>query len=335
MGMNGIGDLAQSVSLRRFSAGMKQAANTAAQELTTGITADVGRKLGGAYTNLTGLESTLTRLDGYKVATDAGTRITGGMQTVLEQLDRLTDGVGISLMNAATDTQPAILNGLVVDGAQKFDALLSSLNTRIGDKTIFAGVASDGPAVASADTILLAIEAAVVGAGAVSAVDIEAAVSAWFNDPSGYEAVGYVGGGAAARFSVSAEDKLDLGVTAADPAIRDTLKSMAMVALVDRGTVIADAKTGAELAFAAGSQMLQNQSDRAVLAGKIGLAQARIDLAQTRNEAETSALQLARSDLLAVDPYEAATRMEAAQTQLETLYSVTARLSRLSLVDFL
>jgi flagellar hook-associated protein 3 FlgL len=46
-------------------------------------------------------------------------------------------------------------------------------------------------------------------------------------------------------------------------------------------------------------------------------------------------LEIARADLVAIDPFEAATRMEAAQTQLETLYSVTARLSRLSLVDFL
>ncbi|MGO4907435.1 flagellin [Pseudorhodobacter sp. W20_MBD10_FR17] len=335
MDMNGIGDMAQTASMRRFSTGLKQSANTAAQELTTGYTADVGRKLGGELSNLTGLETSLTRLSGYKVATDAGARLTGGIQTVLEQMDWLTDGMGISLMNAATISQPGFLEGMVADGANKFESLLSSLNTRVGERTLFAGVASGGPAVASADVILSAIEAAIVGAGAVSSVDIKAAVSAWFDDPSGYRVVGYLGGEAAAALSVSAEDKLDIGFTAADPAIRDTLKSMAMVALVDRGTVIADSETGAELIFVAGNQMLQNQADRAVLAGRVGLAQARVDLARTRNEAEGSALQLARSDLLAVDPYEAATRMEAAQTQLETLYSVTVRLSRLSLVDFL
>lgn len=335
MAVNGIGDLAQTVSMRRFSAGMKQAANTAAQELTTGYAADVGKKLGGNFSNLTGLETNLTRLTGYKVATDVSARITSGMQTVLEQMDKLTDGMGISLMNASTMEQPGVLRSLIADGGQKFVSLLSALNTKVGEKTLFAGVASDGAAVASADDILSAIEAAVIGAGAVSAVDIEAAVSAWFEDPSGYAAVGYLGGGTTAALSISAEDKLDMGFTAADPAIRDTLKSMAIVALVDRGTVIADAETGAALSYAAGNGLLQNHSDRAVLAGRVGLVQARIDLAQTRNEAENSALQLARSDLLSIDPYEAATRMEAAQTQLETLYSVTARLSRLSLVDFL
>jgi flagellar hook-associated protein 3 FlgL len=80
---------------------------------------------------------------------------------------------------------------------------------------------------------------------------------------------------------------------------------------------------------------LQSASDRASLQGRLGLTQARIDQAQTRNTAEQSMLEIARADLVAIDPFEAATRMEAAQTQLETLYSVTARLSRLSLVDFL
>jgi flagellar hook-associated protein 3 FlgL len=274
-------------------------------------------------------------LSGYKVATDAGERITSGMQTVFEQIDQLTNGMGISLMNASRMQPSGVLDPMVADAAQKFGSVISALNTRIGDKALFAGTASDGAAVASADDMLTAIEAAITGAGAVSAVDIEAAVTAWFEDPSGYAAVGYLGGDAAATLAVSAEDRLDLGFTAADPTIRDTLKSLAMFALIDRGNVVADVETGAALTYAAGNQMLQNESDRAVLVGRVGLAQARIDLAQTRTEAEGSALQLARSDLLAVDPYEAATRMEAAQTQLETLYSVTARLSRLSLVDFL
>jgi flagellar hook-associated protein 3 FlgL len=335
MAMTGVGDLAQTVSMRRFSANMKQAANTAAQELTTGYAADVGKKLGGNFSTMTGVETSLTRLDGYKVATDAGARITSGMQTVLDQMDTLTDGMGVSLMNGSLMEQPGVLASLVADGAQKFESVLSALNTKIGDRTLFAGVASDGAAVASADEILSAIETAVIGAGAVSAADIEIAVTAWFQDPSGYAAVGYLGGDVTPALAISAEDKLDIGFTAADPAIRDTLRSMAMVALVQRGNVIADVETGAALTYAAGNNMLQNQSDRAVLTGRLGLAQARIDLAQTRNESEGSALQLARSDLLSVDPFEAATRLEAAQTQLETLYSVTSRLSRLSLVDFL
>jgi flagellar hook-associated protein 3 FlgL len=257
------------------------------------------------------------------------------MQTVFGQIDRLTDQLGTDLLNAANSENPQILDGLVRESAQRFDAVLAALNTKAGDKTLFAGTATDGAAVASADVILSALESAIAGAGATSSADIDAAVSEWFSDPGGFATIGYLGNDGAAALSISAEDKVSLGITAADPALRDTLKSLAMLALVDRGMVISDAITGREVVRRAATSLLQNDSDRAALAGGLGYAQARIEQAQIRNEAESSALQLARSDLLAVDPYEAATRMEAAQTQLETLYSVTARLSRLSLVDFL
>lgn len=335
MAVNSLGDMAQSFMLRRLTASIKNEANTAAQELTTGHTANIGRKLGGDLTRLTGLEATLSRLKGYRVATDSTAMTANAMQSVFDQLDKLTDGMGPSLLNAANSENPRMLEGLVGDVTERFDAVLFSLNSRIGDKTLFAGITSDGPAVASSNVILSALEAYVASAGAVTAGDIATAVTAWFEDPAGFATVGYLGNVGTGAIAISAEDRVDLDFTAANPAIRDTLKSLAMVALVGRGTVIPDSNTGEQLVNIAGNALLQNQFDRTFLAGDLGLAQARIEYAHTRNEAEGTALQLARSNLLAVDPYEAATRMEAAQTQLETLYSVTARLSRLSLLDFL
>jgi flagellar hook-associated protein 3 FlgL len=314
---------------------MKQQANTAAQELTTGYSANIGRKLGGDLTRFAGIEASLSRLTGYKVATDFAATTTTAMQTVFGQIDALTAGVGTSLLNAANAETPRALDGLVADASQRFDAVLASLNTKVGDRTLFAGTAADGAAVASSNTILSALETAVTGAGAVTSAEIESAVVAWFDDPGGFETIGYLGNQDTASVSISEEDKVSLGFTAATPAIRNTLKSLAMIALAGRNTVIPDADTGTQVVRLAATALLQNDTDRANLAGDLGFAQARIDQAQTRNEAEASALQLARSDLVAVDPYEAATRLEAAQTQLETLYSVTSRLSRLRLVDFL
>lgn len=335
MRVNSIGDMAQTFMLRRLTTSIKQQASTAAQELTTGYTSNITRKLGGDLIRLSGLESTLSHLKGYRIATDSARLTADTMQSVFGKIDALTDGLGPTLLNAANAESPRMLQGVTTDAVARFGAVLASLNTKLGDRTLFAGIASDGPAVAASDVILSAIEAAVIGAGATSASDIETAVAAWFNDPAGFATVGYLGGPVASALSVSAEDNVNLGFTAMDPAIKDTLKSLALVALVGRGTVIFDQQAVLHVSRLAGTSLLQNQSDRTFLAANLGMVQARIDQAQTRNEAEEAALQLARSDLLAVDPYEAATRMEAAQTQLETLYSVTARLSRLSLVDFL
>ena len=67
----------------------------------------------------------------------------------------------------------------------------------------------------------------------------------------------------------------------------------------------------------------------------IGAAQGRVESVATRNGAETAALQLARNEIVAVDEYDSATALEALQTQMETLYTLTARLANLSLTDYM
>ena len=48
-----------------------------------------------------------------------------------------------------------------------------------------------------------------------------------------------------------------------------------------------------------------------------------------------STLQVSRNDIRSADPYQTATALTEVQTQIETLFAVTARLSRLNLVDYL
>ncbi|MDN5786484.1 flagellin [Pseudorhodobacter sp.] len=335
MALISLGDMAQNFMLRRMTSSLKLDARIAAQELTSGRTADSGKALRGDHSRLAGIETSLNRLNGYRSATDAAALTAGAQQQALGVVDRLTDGLAISLLDAETLHHGGMLNARIADATERFEAVISALNTRQGEKTLFAGIASDTRAVAPSGSILTAVETAISAAGAVSAADIELAVDNWFNASGGFAALGYTGGASQTPISVSAEDKADLAITAADPALRDTLKSLTLAALAGRPSVAPNADTRVDLARRAGGLLLQANSDRAVLSGRLGVVQARIDQAQTRNQAESTALQMARSDLLSVEPYEAATRMEAAQNQLETLYSVTARLSRLSLVDFL
>jgi flagellar hook-associated protein 3 FlgL len=96
-----------------------------------------------------------------------------------------------------------------------------------------------------------------------------------------------------------------------------------------------DARERALLAERSGRELLRTEDARITLAARIGSVEAQVEAAQSRNGAEETALGILRSDIGAVDPYEAATRLEAARAQLESLYLITARVSRLSLVEFL
>ena len=82
--------------------------------------------------------------------------------------------------------------------------------------------------------------------------------------------------------------------------------------------------------------MTDGQSGMIGLRASLGETQARAEAALTRMASEAGALELARSGLLSVNPYEAATALREAESGLETLYAVlTARLSRLSLTEYL
>ena len=126
-----------------------------------------------------------------------------------------------------------------------------------------------------------------------------------------------------------------MGVTANDPAFRSALAGLAAAALVDDASLgFSDAERKA-LANRAGEVVLTSQDALVGLGARLGVSEVRIETVQSRNQAELLSLELAQSDLVGADPYRLATELEAVQTNLEMLYSITARLSRLNLTDFI
>jgi len=170
--------------------------------------------------------------------------------------------------------------------------------------------------------------------GATTAGQVTAAVTAWFADPLGFGAF-YQGGDPLSPAPIAAGETADLSTTAMDQTLRDTLAGFAMAALIDRGVLAGDATERGRLVKAAGQQLISTEVGRTTLAARIGTVEAQIEAARTRNSAEESSLGILRSDIGSVDPYEAATRLQTIQSQLESLYLVTARVSRLSLAEYL
>lgn len=333
MALVSLGDMAQSFMLRRQNLALKSDMQTLALEMTTGRHSDMTKENGGDYSPLSALDATLSRLKAFGSVTTEAALFSQTMQTALSTIDGLASEASVSLLRAADAAQVAAVNSLGTDARQKFETVVSALNTRVGNRTLFAGQATDRPATVDAETILSALDTATVGA--LTALDVETAVDTWFSDPLGYAATAYLGAGPLAPIHIAPGDTTQIGITAMDPVLRDTLKGLAMAALLDRGTLSGADAARSDLARRAGESLLRGQTDRAYLAADLGMSEGQIESAKSRNEAESSALQIARAGIVAVDPYETATKLESAQTQLETLYTITARMSRLSLVDFL
>jgi flagellar hook-associated protein 3 FlgL len=333
MALSSLGDLARSFSLRNQTTVLKVELERRSRESTTGKVSDAGRRLRGDFTQLSAIDSTLARLAALKSATSEADLTAGGVQDALATISSLSSELSSTLLSAASPGSKAAVDSVGQDAMARFRTAVSTLNTRVGDRTLFAGKETRGPALADADDMMDALVAA--SAGATSAADVETAVAGWFDDPAGFETLGYLGGAALDPLTIANGEQVRMDATAADPALRGTLKALAMAALLDRGVLDGSTDQRAQLSRRAGERLLESTEGRAQLAARIGTAQERIDEADTRNAAEVTALTIARSGILEVDDYEAASALTAAEAQLDKLYAITARLQRLSLAEYL
>ena len=333
MGLVSLGDMAQSFMLRRQSVALKSDLQRLSTEMATGRVADTAARVSGDLGPFSGIDASLARLKGYGAVTAEAGLFAGSMQTALGVVDDLSSALSRTLLAASSSSSQSLVDATGRDSRSRLETALSALNTRVGDRSVFGGVATNGPATAPAETIMLALDTAILGATTVQ--DIETAVTDWFNAPTGFAALGYAGGAALAPVNIAPGEEANLDITATDPAIRATLKGLAMAALLDRGVLAGQPAARQDLAKRAGLSLLESQSERTFLAARLGAAEAQIDAAASRNAAETTSLQIARSDITAADPFETASKLQETQQQLEKIYAITARITRLSLMDYL
>ncbi|MFT3690566.1 flagellin [Paenirhodobacter sp.] len=182
-------------------------------------------------------------------------------------------------------------------------------------------------------------ELSAVVSGKTTAEDIVSAVDVWFSagkGSGGFLDTAYSGSiEHLSGLIVSDDEQVTLPATAADDALRNTLKGFAITALIARDLVPTDPALRQSLVKTAGTQLLASDDDLSHLRASVGVTEAKISNAQTANKNEETALGLARAELVNVDEYETATALKAVESQMKTLYTLTARLSDLSLTDYI
>jgi flagellar hook-associated protein 3 FlgL len=328
------GDLAQSFLLQRSNTAIKTTLQTLSTEVATGLAADPGRALGGDFTQVGGIAHALNTLQAYGRAATQAALTASVLQDSLSTIDGQATTLATSLLTAGSSGQPTGLKAVATAARGALDSALSALNVRVGSRSLFSGAATDRPAVGSAEALLASLKPVV--AGQTTAAGVAQAVQDWFASPSGFAAAGYFGSTTPASATpIAPGESAGAMTTALDPAITATLAGLATAALVGTGPLVDNAPEQADLATRAGQALLSSSDARTGLAAQVGVVQSRISQAQTRNGSESTALQMAQSKLLSVDPYATATALQSTQTQLDTLYALTARISGLSLTNFL
>ena len=334
MTLTPIGDLSRGFVLRHRQAGLQSESMRLQTELTTGRVAGTRNHLRGDYAHLSDIERGLSMLESYRSAIAESDTMTATMQAALGAVRDHSADLSAGLMLAAQAGSPLDLRIASADAEQALGALVGQLNSRSAGRALFSGAAYDSAALAAPEEMLAALRGALAGTSTLAGV--EAAFDSWFGSGGGFETSGYLG---ATRdgtpLQLSEDLRLGLSVRADDPAFRDTLKATAMAALAADESLGFAEDVQVQMIESAGAQLIAARPGVLDVIAGLGVVQSRIEDGRARNEAAGLTLELARNTLLSVDPYETATRFEAVQSQIETLYAVTVRAARMSLLDYM
>lgn len=332
-----IGDMAQSFRFRQHNQQLKTTLAQLTEEVASGIQKDVGAALKGEFTGYSAVVASIARLDAYDQSASVTGTFLSVMQTTLGTIQDQTADFGATLISVRQEGDTAALDAAAQDGAQRFSAVASALNTQAAGRYVFAGMDTATRPLADPDTLLNALSTTLSGLS--TADEIITAVNDWFAAPAGADGYGdlaYQGSDSPlAPQRVSDQVTVSADVTANDGRLRDVLKGLALSALVAKGMVPSDPALKSRLLDESGRQVLSASSALTSARAEVGVAEEAVSSAQTRNRAERSSLETARLGMVAADPYDTATALKAVQTQLETLYALTSRLSGMHLTDYL
>lgn len=332
-----IGDMAQAFQMRRHNVELQKQLSRLSEELTTGVKSDLSAAVSGDFKALAGIDRSLTKLESYRVAASEAGLFTESLQNALQVAHDVSIELAPGLLGAAAAGTHALVDTTANDVRQKFHSVVSALNTQVADRYLLSGAATDQRPISGSQDVLDALMVAT--AGQATATDVANAVAAWFDAPAGgggYLDMVYGGStNALAPFQLGPGDAAAMDVTAADPALRDLLRGLALGALIAEGAMAGDDAGRAELAKVSGETLLSASTKITSLRARIGTVEGQIADTDARNAAESSALRIARTKIVSADPYDTASALDAVQTQIETLYALTARISRLSLADYL
>ena len=335
MTVTSLGDLSSNLQLRRDTTRIKGDLQRLTRELSSGVADDLVGRFKGNLSPLNGVERGIARAESYLVAIAEHRLTTTGQQTALANLAILGDIAG-PLMSVQDTGDAVLVRNAGHDALSRLSSVLGTLNVQSGGRTLFSGVAIDGPVVADADTILTAIETEIATQGAVTADAVVQVVTDFFAAGGGYDSVGYLGGASAESGPQLSDGEVGVApVTARDDGIRTYLAGFAMAGLLGRDVLSGNTQEQGRLARLSGEHLHSATTRLVDLQARIGASESQIDRARSEVMAESEGLRIARTELIGADPYETAINLQMAETQLQTLYTLTARLSRLSLTDYL
>ena len=316
-------------------------------EMATGRLADPGRALGARSARHAALDGAIAEARAAREGLDLGRAQMDATQVALGGMAGVADGLVGALTTALATPTDATLRLAADDAKGQRAVLVTHANARLGGVSLLGGTRTDAPPLAdptdpaARDWVRDAFAARFGHApddAASGGIDAPAMRAFLADVRADFAATGYAAAWAgdapdARAMRLGPDERATVQVTHHDDAVRDLVLASSLAA------DLADAPFAAAAREVVLSEALslagRAQGGVAEAAGRVGLAQERIARAEDGSSARLRLAEAARDDLIGVDGLDAAARVSALATAIEASLTVTARIERLSLVNYL
>ncbi|MDY8108086.1 flagellar hook-associated family protein [Fulvimarina sp. 2208YS6-2-32] len=324
----------------------------AQKEVVTGRFADVGLSLGVSVGRTISMRSEMA---GNEKLTSANTQLAqrfATMQSALETTSQAGEGLLNSLISGGDRDASAKANKNAANN--NIGQLVGALNSSFGSRYLFSGAKTNTPPMkvdaSNAPPELAAVKTAwqdFLGTltppddpSIVTGADMEAFLK---DDPSGPFEKFFTDANWTANWSdasdqqtqarIGENETITSSASANDKAFRDVMKAYVMTASFDIDLLGSEARQ--VLTSRAIDTLSGGLSNIRELRSEIGIGEERIARTNEGLKSQKMVLKLAIGEEESVDVYEASTRVTNLMNTLETSYALTARISRLSLLNYL
>jgi flagellar hook-associated protein 3 FlgL len=287
-------------------------------------------------------------------ATTAGHRM-DTMQSALSSIATTLHTVASSAQSW-TSGMPEGLGVIASQASHAMAQVAGLLNTSYAGGALFAGDTGTTPPMRSPNTSggatdiagdILARAVAAKG-GALSTVDIDSLVNGTdglasvFDDTNSDPAKRYTGAiyagstdGKPTTVLIGANQTVQYNASADQPAFRDMMQGLSMLSLLGAPSSQLDGTAKATLLSAATTKLLAGEKALTGLQGTLGTVQAQVNAAVETQKSAATATQAQILSYVQADLYGDSSKLTQLQTQLQASFAMTARLSQLSLVQYM
>ncbi|MEL6582707.1 MAG: hypothetical protein AAFQ36_02645 [Pseudomonadota bacterium] len=325
-------DLSRSAALSRQGSALSRQVQTLATELTSGLSSQPSRVNGGEAAKLHITDTYLTRLQADRAVLATADERFGAARRTLETIQSEISPISAGLLAATEAGDAARANILAQDASSALELTWSGLSTSYGGRALFGGTEPNLPILPALETMLTSAKAAIAGGPADSAFDT---LQTFFAEGGAFELLHWGGGAAIEGLTLASGHTVGQLPTALDPAFREMLTALVGAHLSQDAAVATTPEAALALQAQSAEALITADTNLVTLTAAVGGEQGRLGAIDTLLAAEESTVEMTRAALFSADPYETAAALTEAEARLEALYTITSRLSRLSLSRYL